>query len=31
MLPQALADDYIDDYTLASLVEWRKNPAEWPK
>lgn len=31
MLPQALADDFIDDYTLASLVEWRKNPAEWPK
>lgn len=31
MLPQALAHDFIDDYTLASLVEWRKNPAEWPK
>jgi orotate phosphoribosyltransferase len=31
MLPQALADDYIDDYTLASLVEWRKNPGEWLK
>ena len=31
MLPQALADDFIDDYTLASLVEWRKNPTEWPK
>jgi orotate phosphoribosyltransferase len=29
MLPQALANDYIDDDTLASLVEWRKNPSEW--
>lgn len=29
MLPQALANDYIDDDTLASLVEWRKDPASW--
>lgn len=29
MLPQALADDYINDETLASLVEWRKDPAAW--
>ncbi|WP_291779709.1 orotate phosphoribosyltransferase [Cecembia sp.] len=29
MLPQALADDYIDDQTLASLVEWRKSPESW--
>jgi len=29
MLPQALANDYIDDHTLASLVEWRKDPASW--
>jgi len=29
MLPQALANDYIDDTTLASLVEWRKDPASW--
>jgi orotate phosphoribosyltransferase len=29
MLPQALANDYIDDQTLTSLVEWRKNPASW--
>ncbi len=31
MLPQALANDYIDDETLASLVEWRKNPSIWGK
>ncbi|MFD2203023.1 orotate phosphoribosyltransferase [Shivajiella indica] len=29
MLPQALANDYIDDQTLASLVEWRKDPSNW--
>ncbi|EKB47668.1 orotate phosphoribosyltransferase [Cecembia lonarensis] len=29
MLPQALAKDYIDDETLASLVEWRKAPETW--
>ena len=29
MLPQALANDYIDDNTLASLVEWSKDPASW--
>ncbi|EOZ92634.1 Orotate phosphoribosyltransferase [Indibacter alkaliphilus LW1] len=29
MLPQALGDDYIDDLTLASLVEWRKDPSAW--
>ncbi|WP_317208006.1 orotate phosphoribosyltransferase [Mongoliitalea daihaiensis] len=29
MLPQALANDYINDETLASLVEWRKDPASW--
>ncbi len=29
MLPQALKDDYIDDETLASLVEWRKDPGSW--
>lgn len=29
MLPQALKDDYIDDQTLASLVEWRKSPETW--
>lgn len=29
MLPQALANDYIDDSTLASLVEWRKDPSVW--
>jgi orotate phosphoribosyltransferase len=29
MLPQALANDYIDDDTLASLVEWRKDPGSW--
>lgn len=29
MLPQALANDYIDDNTLASLVEWRKDPGSW--
>lgn len=29
MLPQALANDYIDDSTLASLVEWRKDPSSW--
>ncbi|MFD2033931.1 orotate phosphoribosyltransferase [Belliella marina] len=32
MLPQALAKDYIDDdETLASLVEWRKDPSVWGK
>ncbi|MCH7397242.1 orotate phosphoribosyltransferase [Belliella sp. DSM 107340] len=32
MLPQALAKDYIDDdETLASLVEWRKDPSIWGK
>lgn len=32
MLPQALANDYIhDEATLASLVEWRKDPAVWGK
>jgi orotate phosphoribosyltransferase len=29
MLPQALANDYIDEHTLASLMEWRKDPASW--
>lgn len=29
MLPQALANDYISDETLASLVEWRKDPSTW--
>ncbi|PSL07838.1 orotate phosphoribosyltransferase [Cecembia rubra] len=29
MLPPALANDYIDDHTLASLVEWRKAPNSW--
>ena len=29
LLPQALANDYIDDHTLASLVEWRKDPGSW--
>jgi orotate phosphoribosyltransferase len=29
MLPQALANDYINDETLASLVEWRKDPSAW--
>lgn len=29
MLPPALANDYIDDSTLSSLVEWRKDPASW--
>ncbi|GHB50094.1 orotate phosphoribosyltransferase [Mongoliitalea lutea] len=29
MLPQALANDYINDETLASLVEWRKDPTIW--
>ena len=31
MLPQALANDYIDDETLASLVEWRRDPSTWGK
>ncbi|MCH7400886.1 orotate phosphoribosyltransferase [Belliella kenyensis] len=31
LLPQALAKDYIDDETLASLVEWRKDPSTWGK
>ncbi|MFN3801870.1 orotate phosphoribosyltransferase [Belliella pelovolcani] len=31
MLPQALAKDYIDDETLASLVEWRRDPGTWGK
>ena len=29
MLPQALTLDYIDDETLASLVEWRRAPESW--
>lgn len=29
LLIPALANDYIDDSTLASLVEWRKDPASW--
>jgi orotate phosphoribosyltransferase len=29
MLPQALANDYIDDHTLTSLEEWRKDPSSW--
>ncbi|MGY6558395.1 MAG: orotate phosphoribosyltransferase [Nitritalea sp.] len=29
LLPKALADDYIDEEALASLVEWRKNPETW--
>jgi orotate phosphoribosyltransferase len=29
LLTPALANDYIDDSTLASLVEWRKDPASW--
>jgi hypothetical protein len=28
MLPQALANDYIDDHTLTSLEEWRKDPSD---
>lgn len=32
MLPQALSNEYITDKgTLASLVEWRKDPATWGK
>ncbi|MCF1753302.1 orotate phosphoribosyltransferase [Mariniradius sediminis] len=31
MLPQAIANNYIDQDTLASLQEWRKNPGEWGK
>jgi len=29
MLPQAVADGYIDNSTLASLKEWRQNPSLW--
>lgn len=29
MLPQALEKNYIDDFALTSLVEWRENPAAW--
>jgi orotate phosphoribosyltransferase len=31
MLPQAIANNYIDQNTLASLEEWRKNPGAWGK
>lgn len=31
MLPQAVAKNYIDEATLNSLEEWRRNPAEWGK
>lgn len=31
MLPQAIANNYIDQDTLASLEEWRKNPGAWGK
>lgn len=31
MLPQAIANNYIDQDTLASLQEWRKNPGAWGK
>lgn len=31
MLPQAIANNYIDQNTLASLQEWRKNPGAWGK
>jgi orotate phosphoribosyltransferase len=29
LLPQAVAENYIDQSTLASLAEWRKNPGGW--
>jgi orotate phosphoribosyltransferase len=29
LLPQAVAENYIDQSTLASLAEWRKNPGAW--
>jgi orotate phosphoribosyltransferase len=29
LLPQAVAENYIDESTLASLAEWRKNPGGW--
>jgi orotate phosphoribosyltransferase len=29
LLPQAVNENYIDESTLASLAEWRKNPSGW--
>jgi orotate phosphoribosyltransferase len=29
LLPQAVAENYINQSTLASLAEWRKNPGGW--
>lgn len=29
LLPQAVTSKYIDESTLKSLSEWRKNPGEW--
>ncbi len=29
LLPQAVEENYIDQSTLASLAEWRKNPSGW--
>ena len=29
LLPEAVAGNYIDESTLKSLEEWRKNPGVW--
>ncbi|MFM2250646.1 MAG: hypothetical protein RLZZ358_1573, partial [Bacteroidota bacterium] len=29
LLPQAVKENYINQSTLASLAEWRKNPSGW--
>jgi orotate phosphoribosyltransferase len=29
LLPQAVAENYIDQSTLNSLADWRKNPGAW--
>lgn len=29
LLPQAVKKNYIDESTLSSLADWRKNPSEW--
>ncbi|MFC4873770.1 orotate phosphoribosyltransferase [Negadavirga shengliensis] len=31
LLPQALGDGYISDNDMATLAQWRENPAEWGK
>jgi orotate phosphoribosyltransferase len=29
LLPQAVKENYINQSTLTSLAEWRKNPSGW--